>query len=138
MLTGFGVGVITSIPGIGWLPRDFGLRLLLIAGTTALVCLITMALTPPESEATLMTFYRRVRPPGWGWRQQQQATGLSPSLPLGTVIAQVIAGLALLLGMMFAVGNYLLLNVLWGNAMLALAVVGALGLRWLERRSRVA
>ena len=48
-------------------PRDFAYIMMITVGITTIVWLIATWLTPPESDATLTAFYRKVRPQGPGW-----------------------------------------------------------------------
>src|SRR4051812_22758692 len=48
--------------------RSYALTMLITVGITTVVWLTVTLLTPPETEATLERFYRRVRPGGLGWR----------------------------------------------------------------------
>ena len=47
--------------------RTYALTMLITVGVTSAVWLTVTLLTPPESQATLDRFYRRVRPGGPGW-----------------------------------------------------------------------
>jgi len=133
MLAGFVIGLSTSVFPLLQI-ADFGLRITVTATLSAVVWLVIMWLTPPESEDTLEAFYLRVRPGGPGWARQRAATGVAASHPLGRDLVRSIAGLAVLFGLMFAVGGALLLRpgVAVGNA--ALAVVGGVLLRRLAPR----
>ena len=120
------------------LPRlnidDFGLRLLTITAITTGIWVITMLLTPPESDETLDNFYRRVRPGGPGWRRQRQRTSIRPLQNLGLEAQRVLAALLLLFGAMFAVGGFLLLKSLLGWCSLIISVGGWWWLRQLNQR----
>lgn len=132
MVAGFGIGLSTSVFPLLQIP-DFGTRITVTAVLSMIVWVGVMWLTPPEEDATLDAFYRRVRPGGPGWVRQRARTGIEASHPLGRDLARSVAGLALLFGVMFAVGGALLLRpgVAAGNA--ALALVGGVGLRLLGR-----
>ncbi len=73
-----------------------------------------MFLTPPESEATLDEFYRRVRPSGIGWRDQQKRTGIAPAQDLTNDILRVLAASLLFFGAMFANGGFFQLKSITG------------------------
>jgi Na+/proline symporter len=135
MVAGFAIGLSTSVLPLLQID-DFGLRISVTALLTGVVWVVVMWLTPPEDDETLESFYRRVRPGGPGWARQREATGIPAAHPLGLDLARSAAGLALLFGVMFAVGGALLLRpgVALGNA--ALAAAGASGLAYLGRRSR--
>ena len=125
MLAGFAMGLLTTVAPL-LVIDDFGLRLLVITGVTAVVWISVMYATPPESPDTLDAFYRRVRPGGPGWQRQQQRTGLSPAISLRRSLKRVGAALCVLFGSMFAVGGALLLRWPVVLSMTALASVGGL------------
>ncbi|MEM7757254.1 MAG: sodium:solute symporter family protein [Cyanobacteria bacterium P01_A01_bin.40] len=134
MVGGFLIGLITSInPEFSQLFPDFGYRLLFISGTTALLWISVMYLTPPESDAVLDEFYRRVRPGGMGWKRQHQRTGIAPRQNLTQDLLKVVAANLLLFGSMFALGGFLLLQSLTGFVALAIAVLGGFWLRQLNK-----
>ena len=135
MLGGFTIGLITSInPEFNQIFPDFGYKLLFISLTTAIIWLIVMFLTPPENDAILDEFYRKVRPGGIGWQPQQQRTGISPAMNLGRELIKVVAATLLLFGSMFAIGGFLLLQSLTGWICLVVAVVGGFWLRQLNKK----
>ncbi|MBF2056310.1 MAG: Na+:solute symporter [Cyanobacterium sp. T60_A2020_053] len=133
MVTGFIIGLVSTIPNLNLFPADFGLRLMMISGITAVMWITAMFLTPPESEETLTKFYLRVRPAGLGWQRQQEATGVQPIQNLGLDLQRVVAGVMILFGAMLAIGGFLLFKSL--TAWVSL-VVGALGYFWLRRLNK--
>lgn len=136
MLAGFVIGLFTSLfPELfSTLLADFGWRLLFISGVTAIIWIVVMLITPPESEETLEAFYRRVRPSGWGWRKYAALTGLPPAQNLTNDCLRVVAATLLLFGAMFAIGGFLLLQQLTGWSFLVMAVIGGFWLRYLEKK----
>lgn len=138
MLGGFIIGLITSInPDFNQLFPDFGYKLLFISGTSALLWITIMYLTPPESDATLDEFYRRVQPGGIGWKRQRSRTGIAPAQDLTQDLLKVVAATLLLFGSMFALGGFLLLQSLTGFVSLAIAVMGGLWLRQLNKHKPI-
>ena len=134
MLAGFIIGMITSInPEFNQLFPDFGYRLLFISGTTAVIWIVVMYLTPPESDTTLDEFYRRARPGGIGWKRQRERTRIPPAQDLKQDLLKVVAATLLLFGTMFAIGGFLLLQSLTGFISLTVAVIGAFWLRQLNK-----
>ncbi len=136
MLGGFVAGLVVNLNvfGIAWIGGlDFGAQLLLIVGLSTVVWVAVLVLTPPEPQAVLDAFYRKVRPGGPGWARQQAATGLAPAQSLSTALVRTLGGTLLLFGLMFGVGALLLLRpgVALFNA--ALVAVGA-GLLWYASR----
>ena len=106
MLAGFLIGLFTSIIPIITI-SDFGIRLAVIVLITTVVWVIVMLITPPESEATLLRFYQKVKPGGPGWKKYQELTG-QEAKPLRFVIYRVIAAAMVLFGSMFGIGALLL------------------------------
>ena len=133
MLGGFIIGSITSTSSI-FNQIDFGYQLLIISVATALLWIVVMYLTPPESDATLDEFYLQVRPGGIGWQRQRERTGIAAEQDLGRDILKVIAASLLLFGSMLAIGGFLLLKPLTGWVCLIMAVLGGFWLRQLNKR----
>ena len=136
MVGGFIIGLVTSVFPLLQI-SNFGLRLLVTAGITTVIWVVTMLLTPPESDETLDNFYRKVRPGGPGWVRQQQRTGLRPMQNLTLEGQRVLAALLILFGSMFAVGGFLLLQSLTGWLSLVAAVLGGFWLRKLNRQPAI-
>jgi solute:Na+ symporter, SSS family len=66
--------------------RTYALTMLITVGVTSAVWLTVTMLTPPESQATLDRFYRRVRPGGPGWRSVAERLGYgSDRIPGGAL-----------------------------------------------------
>ena len=116
---------------------DFGIRLLIISGTTFIAWITVMYLTAPESDATLDAFYRRAQPGGIGWKRQRSRTGIPAAQDLTQDLLKVIAATLLLFGSMFAIGGFLLLQSLTGFISLAIAVIGGSWLRQLNKHKPV-
>ena len=135
MVGGFTIGLATStFPGLNEIFADFGIRLLVISGITALIWITVMLLTPPESDATLDAFYTKVRPGGPGWQRQRERTGIQSDQDLAQDFVKVIAAVLLLFGAMFATGGFLLLQPLTGWISLVVAVLSGFWLRQLSKR----
>ncbi len=135
MVAGFVVGLVTTfVPAFNEFFTDFGFKLLVISGITAIIWITVMLLTPPESEETLEQFYRRVRPSGIGWKHQQETTGIKPAQDLNQDILKVLAAVLVLFGSMLAIGGFLLLDSLTGWVSLTIAVIGGWWLRQLNKR----
>lgn len=137
MVAGFVVGLLTTVVPVLTV-GDFGLRLLLITGLTALVWITVMYLTPPESPETLDRFYRLARPGGPGWARQRARTGLAPVLSLKRSLQRTGAAVLMLFGLMFGVGGALLLRWPVALVMSGLAVVGGILLYRVRQRPAVA
>ncbi len=135
MIAGFLVGLFTTIVPVLTID-DFGIRLMVITLVTAVIWITAMLVTRPESEETLLAFYRRVRPPGPGWRRQREQSGLPAATSLRFEIQRVVAAVMILFGLMFGTGYLLLLRFGSAAAMGGIAIVGYLWLRSLNRSAR--
>ncbi|HIK31655.1 MAG TPA: Na+:solute symporter [Oscillatoriales cyanobacterium M59_W2019_021] len=132
IVSSFFVGMATSIGPLRI--EDYGIRVMVITIVVCALWIAVMFLTPPESEATLNEFYRRVRPGGSGWHRQQQQTGLTPAQDLLEDVKRSIAANLLLFGILLSTGGFLLLQPRMGWLSLIVAVGGWMWLRQLNKR----
>jgi Na+/proline symporter len=111
-------------------PHAFAWLMLTTTALTTATWLAVTLLTQPESEATLQTFYDRVRPAALGWRRFAQA-GLNPADP-DSLAAQHdptlrynflhwVLGFTLVYAMLFGVGDLLFSRTATGLALLTLS-----------------
>ena len=107
MLCGFIVGLLTSVLPLVRI-EDYGLRLAVITGVSAVVWLSAMFLSPPESEAVLETFIRQVQPPGPGWARLRQRFQVEPQERLSTLLARFVYSCGVLFGGLIGIGGFLL------------------------------
>src|SRR2546421_407576 len=117
-------------------PLDFAHIVLITVAVTTVVWLAVTFLTRPESEATLVAFYRRTRPSrtGWGPVAARAPDVQASSAGLANLLDWV-AGCVLVYGALFGVGKLLLHETVPGLLLLALsAVAGAVIYRDLSRR----
>ena len=134
VVVGFVAGLVTSA-GPSWLSIEaFGLRLWVITAVTTLVWVVTMWVTPAESDQVLDRFFAQIRPGGPGWEKQRRRTGLKPLQNLALDGQKALAALLVLFGSMFSVGGFLLLRSPTGWLSLIVAVSGGLWLRRLTKR----
>ena len=103
---------------------------MVITAITAALWITVMYATPPESDAVLDSFYRKVRPGGPGWKRQRERTGLPGAHSLAFDLKRILAALCVLFGLMFGVGAALLLR--WTVAV-SMVLLAALGTGWLLR-----
>ena len=107
MLCGFIVGLLTSVLPLVRI-EDYGMRLAVITGVSAVVWLSAMFLSPPESEAVLETFIRQVQPPGPGWARLRQRFQVEPQERLSTLLARFVCSCGMLFGGLIGIGGFLL------------------------------
>ncbi|MBV8150017.1 MAG: sodium:proline symporter, partial [Candidatus Eremiobacteraeota bacterium] len=111
--------------------------LVTVAGTTLVWVAVTM-LTAPEQEATLVAFYKRVRPARAGWAPIARAVPSREHDDLGVALRDWVAGCALVYSALFGIGELCLGETAIGIALLALAgLCIAIILRDLNQRAPV-
>jgi SSS family solute:Na+ symporter len=84
--------------------------LYLVPWTTACWLAITW-LTPPEPEARLVAFYRRVRPGGRGWAPIAARAGDASPEPLGPALVEWVLGCVLVYACLFGLGALLVRSI---------------------------
>ena len=107
MLCGFFVGVFTSVLPLVRI-EDYGVRIAVITGLSAVVWLTVMLSTPPESDAVLERFVRTVRPPGPGWSPLRQRFGVMPMESLPAMLRRFVLACGVLFGGLLGTGGFLL------------------------------
>ena len=138
MVTAFVVSV--SLQMAGGLdsdrPVDFAWIMILTVAVTTVVWLAVTFLTAPESDETLVSFYRRTRPSRAGWGPvAARAPEVRPSTDGLANLVDWVSGCIMIYGVLFGVGKLLLHETLPGVLLLALgAIAGAVIYRDLSRR----
>ncbi len=112
--------------GLGWNsddPIDFAwIMLVTVAATTASWVIVTF-LTAPESNGTLVAFYRRTRPSLHGWRPiAALAPEVKPSRDGVRNLVDWICGCVLIYGVLFGTGKLLLKETGLGLVLLGLGL----------------
>ena len=115
---------------------DYALTMLITVGVTTVVWLAVTFLTPPESEATLERFYRRVRPGGAGWRAVSERLGYGGEPIPGGALSWVnwVAGVMAVYAAVFAVGA-ILTGWPWRGALYGLVSIVAFSLIYRNLRA---
>jgi solute:Na+ symporter, SSS family len=103
-------------------------------GLTTLGWLVVTWLTPQTDAATLQAFSERVRPQGW-WGAYAQPT--DDQAPMSVLTICWLAGIALVLGVLFGTGALLFGRTGEGIGWLAQAALSIGVLGWLSRKYRV-
>jgi solute:Na+ symporter, SSS family len=105
-------------------PVDFAWVMIITVSVTTVVWLVTTFATRPESQATLLAFYRRTRPSVAGWGPiAALAPEVRPSRDLGHNLLDWICGCVLIYGVLFGTGKLLLKDYALGSGLLACGIL---------------
>jgi Na+/proline symporter len=117
-------------------PIAFAKMILITVGVTTVVWPAATFLTAPESDATLVRFYTKVRPSPFGWKPVQRlAPGVPVSHDLGWNLFDWFCGCILIYGTLFGIGKIILEDTVTGFVFLAVAALAAGAIFWdLNRR----
>jgi uncharacterized sodium:solute symporter family permease YidK len=109
---------------------------LITGGITTIAWVIATFITPPESDATLMAFYRRVHPTVYGWRRiAKLASELSEVRDVASNAFNWLMGVILVYGCLFGIGKLVFGQWAWGLLLLGLAGLAGYLIFWdLSRR----
>jgi solute:Na+ symporter, SSS family len=85
---------------------DYAIAMLITVVATTIVWITITMLTPPETDATLMKFYKQVRPGGRGWSTVAKWAGFKEDKIPGGALSWVnwVAGVISVYSMVFALG----------------------------------
>ncbi|HKW16732.1 MAG TPA: sodium:solute symporter family protein [Terriglobales bacterium] len=101
-------------------------KTLITGGITTIAWIVVTFLTPAETDATLISFYRRVHPTVYGW---QRIAKLVPELPPVKDVASNafswVMGVVLVYGCLFGIGKLVFEQ--WGEGILLLAIAAIAG-----------
>ncbi len=122
MLSGFVIGFSTSVIPVIRID-DYGLKLFVTTGFTAVVWIVVLFLTPSESQDVLDQFVQKVRPPGPGWRSFRDRLGVIPVDSLKSLFLRFLLSSLLLFSAMLGVGAFLLHQEQGGWLGLSIAVI---------------
>ena len=137
MLSGFLVGFSTSVVPLLRID-DYGIRLMVTTGLSALIWLGVLVATPPESPEVLERFVQQVNPPGPGWSRWRQRLGIEPLEGLDRLLRRFVLSTGLLFGGLLSTGGFLLHQQRAGWICLAIAVLCLQPLRRDWRQSAAA
>jgi len=117
-------------------PVVFAKGALITAGVTTIAWIIATALTPPEPDEKLLSFYRRVHPTVYGWQRiAALAPELTPVRDLGSNAFDWVMGCIVVYGSLFGIGKLVFQQWGAGIALLAIAAVAGYLIFWdLSRR----
>jgi solute:Na+ symporter, SSS family len=113
----------------------FPYTLLYLVAWTTICWLVVTWLTPPEPEAHLIAFYRRVRPGGPGWTAIARKAGGPPPEAIGGLLVDWVAGWILIYAVLFGIGSLVLGSLLVAVVCFVVAAAAAVAItRDLSRR----
>ena len=107
------MSLVTSLVVPLMMPKaDFATVTMVQVGITTLAWLITAYVGPQTDPATLISFYRKVKPAGPGWTAIRAAAGVTEAEVAtenrsGAAFVGWIAGCAVIWSALFAIGNFL-------------------------------
>ncbi len=115
-------------------PEQFSfLMLVTVIGSTIIWVTVTFV-TSPESEATLVSFYNKVKPAGKLWEKVYKKHHLEPSGDsLGLSLRAWIIGIVFIYSFLFAVGNMMFGEFFVGIILFAISICTAI-LLWMDLR----
>jgi Na+/proline symporter len=97
-----------------------------VLGTTIVWIAVTF-ITKPVDENTLIKFYRRTHPGGWGWKKiAAQLPDVTSDTGFGWLLLDWVSGVILVYSTLFGVGRLIFGDYLAGAGLLAVAVGAAL------------
>ncbi|MGI8497752.1 MAG: sodium:solute symporter family protein [Gemmatimonadaceae bacterium] len=141
MISSFVVSIITGrwivptfFPGTDSMRQDALVMLITVIITTVIWVSVTF-LTPPEPQAVLDSFYRRVRPGGPGWASVSERLGLGREPIPGGALAWTnwLAGIVAVYATLFGIGKLIFGEVVRGLVLLVVALAAFL---WIARSFR--
>ncbi len=106
-----------------------GAKMIWAVGITTAGWLIVTLLTPPESDAVLQRFYEQARPAPHGWRRQADAAPPAQDGTrdrISTMLVATLSSIALVYGLLFAIGYALKAEWLLAAMLALVAAAGAL------------
>lgn len=117
-------------------PTQFAHLILITVAVTTVAWIATTFLTVPESNETLLRFYRKVRPSPFGWKPiVKQAPEVPISNDLGWNLLDWLCGCVLIYGALFGIGKVILHDYALGWLFLGIAAVAGGVIYWdLSRR----
>ena len=140
MLASFAVSAIcfVTVPG-RWFPaedpRNDSVIMLITVAVSTVIWLAVTYMTKPETDATLASFYERVRPGGPGWVDVSERLGYGrESIPGGALAwTNWLAGIVAVYASLFGIGKIVFGELGAGLILLAIAVVA---FAWIARSFR--
>jgi SSS family solute:Na+ symporter len=127
MILSFAVAMALHF-GIAGEDLSTGTRLLLTVGITSAGWILVTLLTPATDRATLLSFYRRIRPAGPGWAKQRAETRLNSQDKIGLPLMGWTLAVAFVWSALFWSGSLLLgkADMAWASGVVLLLSIAGL------------
>jgi SSS family solute:Na+ symporter len=119
-------------------PEQFAYLMLVTVAVTTVVWLAVTMLTSAESMETLVSFYRRVRPDGPGWKRVAAEAGITATNSSGSLAAQFanwLLGFVMIYAFLFGSGYVIFGNTSKGIALLFGGFVAGAVILWNLKRA---
>ncbi len=138
MASSFGLAAAFFIAGRNGMPVESHVGLIINVAVTTLIWVTVAYVTPQTDRATLVNFYRLVRPGGRGWERVRAEAGVGPSPDsLAHALLGWTAGCVFVYAALFGSGAFLYGNTTLGLVWLvALVISGVVVARVLSAQSR--
>jgi hypothetical protein len=132
MISSFCIAIALFVIQKAGHPVPTHLSLVATVAFTTVVWVVATIVTEPADKATLLRFYRLVRPFGPGWTEIRKEAGVGPSPDsLPHCLVGWMLGCLLVYSALFGTGCFLYGKTAQGVVWLAVFVVSAVGLAWL-------
>lgn len=120
---GLGYSLFGRAPVLWGIEFKFELQLVFIVFASVISWLTVTFLTKPEPQETLLAFYRKVQPGGFWGPIRPLVTATLPPVAR-SIVPNFLAGLALVWGFMFFIGNALFGYWAWASVTLLMSILG--------------
>jgi hypothetical protein len=126
MVSSFGISLIFFLLSRNGVTIGTAKGLIITIATTTICWIVTAYAGPPTEEQALTNFYRKVRPPGPGWKPVRALAGApadeaGDNIPLS--LLGWVAGCMMIWSALFTVGNFL-----YGRLGYAFGLMGVFGI----------
>jgi len=111
------IGLSKIFKSLGFKVDPWAVNIILIVGFTTIVWIVVTLLTPPDSQAKLLSFYKKVKPGGF-WGPVSAIHGRSYRLKIQPFLGWVF-GVLVILFFLLGIGKVIFLR--WGEGLLYLA-----------------
>lgn len=138
MVSSFAISLFWLLLAKGGADVSTHVQLLLTVIFTTICWLVTAYVGPQTDRATLINFYKKVRPFGPGWKQVRIDAGIAESHATGENVTLSllgwVAGCSMVWSALFTVGNFLYGRHTYAVILLAVFVVSSSAVVWVINR----